>query len=452
MHKADTDTGNRGFFTRLHSRLGDFWWYSMLLFLSCRIGDVVNVFTGLWIVPKYVSPEELGAVSPLLNFINFLALPAMVVANTFRNEISELSLGGEYGKLKSLMRGVFITVAVTFFVLTAFSRLLLPSFLERIRIVEGSLGTIIILSAFISIISPIYNHPLQAMKKFRAVALINILSAPVRLAAMLLTMPFRALSGYFVGQAAPAVLSTLCSFFALRKELSVKAEPYWTKEVRARVSKALLCFGVWAVSSAVCSLVESTVLRQRLSSLDSAGFYMASRFSEISNYFFYTLAFTLFPVSAEVSHAGGDTRKILLKATLAGTAFAGVIAAVFALVGHHLFAFIPNGEAYSQYTWAVPCLIGIGILVNFSNLYMTARISASDFRFLKWLVPLEFIYPCLLLLVTGHGYYSDMLPECMAEFLETHNIKTLGAMMIWMAAFTALRALLCLNAMRHKCR
>ena len=49
------------FLDRIHSRLGDFWWYSLMLFLACRAADALNVFVGLWLVPKYVGSSELGA-------------------------------------------------------------------------------------------------------------------------------------------------------------------------------------------------------------------------------------------------------------------------------------------------------------------------------------------------------------------------------------------------------
>ena len=72
-------------FDRLHARLGDFWWYSLMLFCACRAADLLNAFVGLWLVPKYVDPSELGAVTPLGNFAGLLALPVAVFANTFRS-------------------------------------------------------------------------------------------------------------------------------------------------------------------------------------------------------------------------------------------------------------------------------------------------------------------------------------------------------------------------------
>ena len=61
--------------SKLHARLGDFWWYSLLLFAALRCGDLINAFVGLWLVPKYVPPEELGAVLPLMSFSTFIGFP-----------------------------------------------------------------------------------------------------------------------------------------------------------------------------------------------------------------------------------------------------------------------------------------------------------------------------------------------------------------------------------------
>ena len=210
---------------RLHARIGDFWWYSLMLFVACRAADLLNAFVGLWLVPKYVDPSELGAVLPLTQFANFLAIPAAAFANAFRNEVSRLSVGKEFGKLKTLMRGVFIATAIFLFLAIVVARFTMPLLLERIRIVEGSLGFVIIAASFVGAVSPIYTNALQALKKFREQSIINVISAPIRLIAMLIAMPFRAITGYFVGQAATPAFSIIATTFSLKKEFSAKAEP-----------------------------------------------------------------------------------------------------------------------------------------------------------------------------------------------------------------------------------
>ena len=202
---------------RLHARLGDFWWYSLMIFMAARAADCLNVFVGLWLVPKYVPPSELGAVQPLANFASFLALPAAVFASTFRQELSNLAVNRQFGKMKTLMRSVFIAAAIFLFLAIVVSHFVLPHFLSRIRIAEGSLGMLIIVYSFINTLSPIFSNALQSLKKFKATTVISLLGAPIRFLAMLATMPLRALSGYFIGQTSTPAFSIGTSVIALRK-------------------------------------------------------------------------------------------------------------------------------------------------------------------------------------------------------------------------------------------
>ena len=49
----------------------------------------------------YIDPSELGAVQPLTQFANFLAIPIAAFANTFRNELTRLSIGMVFAKHES---------------------------------------------------------------------------------------------------------------------------------------------------------------------------------------------------------------------------------------------------------------------------------------------------------------------------------------------------------------
>lgn len=418
-----------------------------MLFIACRAADLLNAFVGLWLVPKYVAPSELGAVMPLANFANFLAIPAAVFANTFRNEFTRLTVSHEFGKLKTLMRGVFIATAAFLFIAIVVSRFLLPLFLERIRIVEGSLGFIILTASFIGTVSPIYTNAIQSLKKFRSFSVINLLGAPIRLVTMLVTMPFRALSGYFVGQASTPAFSIVASIFCLRHELAVKAEPYWNREVMRRFARLFFIFAANTIAGGVSSLVESTVLRQRLPDIDSAGYYMATRFSEIASFLNTTLVFTLFPFTAELAAKGRSMRPLLLRASASTLAFCALVAVPFFFIGEPILAFLPHGDQYATYWWVIPWQIGVSSLACVTSLFYTAAISAERFGFMKWMIPLNLLNAMLLLCVTGYGYFVSWLPPSVANFLAAHNITTLPAMLWWLTGIGVLR----LGLMIWKC-
>jgi hypothetical protein len=72
--------------------------------------------------------------------------------------------------------------------------------------------------------------------------------------------------------------------------------------------------------------------------------------------------------------------------------------------------------------------------------YLTAEFSANRFKFLKWYLPIDFAYPLLLLFVTGHGYFADIIPASWTEFLTAHNIRSLETMLWWMTGINGLKA------------
>ena len=433
-------------FEKLHAKLGDFWWYSLMLFCACRAADLLNAFVGLWLVPKYVAPSELGAVMPLTQFANFLAIPIAAFANTFRNELTRLSINKEFGKLKTLMRGVFAATAIFLFIAIIVARFVLPTFLERIRIVEGSLGLVIIVASFVGAVAPIYSNALQALKKFKAQSILNIVGAPVRLVTMLVAMPFRALTGYFVGQASVPVFNIAAAILALRKELSVPAESYWNKETFKKFSTLFILFISWAISGGAFGLVESTVIRQRLPDLDSAGYYMATRFSEIATYLYGAMIFAFFPFAAELARNGKAHAKLVLKASGVNIAFCATIALLSVFVAKPLLAFLPNGDKYAAYWWAIPWLIAITGISSLHGFYTTAETATNRFGFLKWTIPLELAYPTLLLVVTEHRHLAGIIPASWTELLTAHNIYSLNTMLWWMTAITVLKALASLVA------
>ena len=432
---------------RLHARLGDFWWYSLMLFCAMRAADCLNVFVGLWLVPKYVEPSELGAVMPLTSLANFFAIPIAVFASTFRNELTTLAINRKFGQMKTLMRGVFIATAIFLFLAIVICRFVLPAYLERIRVAEGSLAIVILISSFFATISPIYSNALQSLKKFKANSLISLIGAPVRLLTMLVTMPLRALTGYFVGQTAPSAFGIVGSVIALRKELSIPAEPYWTREIIHRFGRLFLIFGISAVAGGIYSLVETTVLRQRLPELDSAAYYMVTRFSDIAGFLASALVFTLFPFTAELAAKGRDTRPLIVKTSLAVFITNAALAALFWLFGERIISILPHGSDYSAYWRAIPWIITITSINLFSNFYSTGEISAFRFGFMKWMIPLTLLYPAALLLVTGYGYFTDYIPESWTSFLTSHNVTSLSAMLWWMTCSAILKALGCILAM-----
>ena len=315
----------RKLFDKLHARLGDFWWYSLMLFCACRAADLLNAFVGLWLVPKYVDPAELGAVMPLTNFATFIAIPASAFATVFMKEVNTLSINGERGKMKTLVRGVFVVMTVLLVTTAIAAKIVLPMFLERMRLAEGMLGFLVIASAFAGCAAPVYSNVLQALKRFKEMSLMNILAAPVRFIVMFFTMPFRAISGYFAGQTAAPLFNIILSTLFLRQDFRVRAEPYWSRDSVKRLSRLFIGVLAYQIFPVMSGLVDSMVIRQRLPEVESGAYYMVTRFSEIACFINGTLLAVMFPYTAELSERGESTRPLVIKAAVATLIFGTIL-------------------------------------------------------------------------------------------------------------------------------
>lgn len=406
---------------QLHAKFGDIWWYSLMLFCASRAADVLNVFVGLYLVPKYIGSEELGAVMPLTSFASCLALPIGVFSTVFMKEVNTLAVRGEYGKLKTLLRSVFVVAAIFLALAILVSHFVLPYFLERIRVGRGSLGVLILASSFVGATAPIYVNVLQAMKKFRTLSVINVLGAPIRLIAMLIAMPFRPLSGYFVGQAASPAFSIVATVAALRKELAVKAEPYWSSATVRHLSCFVLFVLLHQGTLGIAALVEQTILRQRLPDIQSAAYYLTTRYSDIANFLVFTFLAILFPYTAELAEKGRSTRRCLLKAVLVVVGFNGFLAAAFLFGGDFAMCILPDGKDFVGYSWAIPFNVVVNTIVAFSSLHISTEISAGRFRFLWWWVPV-----CVVYLVALYGCVDA--------------VDSLATIMWWFFGFAVIRA------------
>ena len=281
--------------------MGGFARSAALLFLALRAGDVVSAAADMWFVPRYVSPEDIGAVLPVTSFATFLSLPLFAFAMTVMKESAWLSANGERGKVKSLLLGVFAAAGAILVVVIAAAAAAAPRFLAAMRMSDSAAGILAVSAAFLGCVAPVYTDALQSLKRFRSLAAIEAGGALFRFLVMLATMPFRALAGYFAGQAALPAFRIAGSVIALRRDLAVPPVPFWNRNSARRVSLAFLSVLAYQAFPMAASLVEQSVLRTALPSADSAGYYMVSRFSDMLYYLTFPLMLVMFPFTAEAA-------------------------------------------------------------------------------------------------------------------------------------------------------
>ena len=408
----------------IKSRLGELWWYTIVMFFAQQLGAVINAFIGLFLVPKYVPQAELGAVLPLASIGSMMGLPLTILMMPFLKFLSKYMTQGEMGKVKALLRDVFILTWITFVLIAGLAYFFMPFVFERMRVQNGSLSILIICSGIIGALAPVFNTALQALKRFKMMSALGFAGAIVRLVTLLIALPIRGLSGYFIGQIVPVCFGIMATMVALRKQLgkSVKATSYWDTDW-----KLILTFTAWNAVlysvSQVMGTTEGFVIRHRLSDLESAGYYMISRFAEISFLISSACTVVLFPLISE-HHEKGNTQqeqRLLMQSILVsfGT---GLLSAVGITAGvYGLFLFKADWTMYLPFIPHMFALALLHVIRGSTHSFILYKTAKNEFNFVPYYVGILGTEAVLLYCLTGYSFFAPWLPATWLEQLAAFN-------------------------------
>ena len=364
-----------------------------------RAADVLNLAGGMWLVPKYVAPEDLGAVLPLTSFATLAAIPVFAIAMAALRESSRLRAVGHDRQLRSFIRGVFAAVGIGAVLVLAVTAAVLPHFIVRFRVSDSLSGYLAVTAAFLGCVSPVYLDQLQAAKRFGRVGVIEISAAALRLGVMAVIMPFRALAGYFAGSVVKPLVQILGSAISVwRATPRAAAEdiPYWTRSNLLRLTKTFSLLLPYLALPMFVSWMENDLIRTLLPAEDSAGYYMATRISDLMNYVTYPIMFVMFPYVTDRALHGESYRKMTLDCCGVIVIIALAMALISYFFGTEIIALLPNGENYGAYAKHLPTLILFMAFGAGQSIITNAEVAAGRFSFLWWLVPLNVVYIELL--------------------------------------------------------
>ena len=406
----------------IHAKLGDLWWFTLLLFAAQRFGDAINMFVGLWLVPRYVPQAEIGAVLPLAQVVSVLGLPLGILAIPFMKFLDIYNSRGEAGKVKSLLRDVFIGTGILSLVVLLLAGLVLPFFFERMRVATGMLGVLVVLGSVLTAVATIFGNAVQGLKMYSTTVWFNLLGAPMRLVTMAVAMPFRALSGYFAGQCAAPAVSVGGSLWALRKRFgsTVKAKPYW-REDRKAILYYTIPIAIWTIVGTLTSALEALVIRHRLTDFESAGYYMITRFTDIASYLGGTFIIFLFPMVAGLSAMNSRSRRVLVH-SLYGTIVGGLLVGVLLHIGgRSLLGLNALWNPFQPLAGMMFPICVLNVLMLSGSCFATYEMAQGRFGFFRYAVPLILFKSLFLYAVTGIGFFEGVLPGEWVDFVRTLN-------------------------------
>ena len=377
--------------------------HTVLLFLALRAADLVNLAAGMWIVPRFVAPDELGAVLPFVTFATTLATPAFAFAFVLMRESNRLAGERAFGRLKSLLAGSFIGTSALVLLALAGSACFIPHFTAKMKTGSSGVVFVALAAAFLGSFAPVYQDALNGLKRFGAYGLTEVAAALARVGTMLVVMPFNALLGFFCGNATQPLARIAGTVVALGGDLRVPSERYWTRPALKRLAVTYLGVLAYLLPPMFVACCELSLVRTLLPSDVSGAYYLETRLTDVLGYLTLPILLVLFPVAAEAARKGRSTRPLVKRCGLAALVGAIVLSAVYGFFGRDLLALFPNASKLAfgtETNGQLLLLLGIGFAGAFQTFYTNAEIAAGRFGFLWWFVPLHAAYYAFLATAT----------------------------------------------------
>ncbi len=397
--------------------LGPVWWYAVIMFAVQRFGDVINLYAGLWLIPKWVPQAELGALLPLTQIGSMLGLPLAIVLTPFTKFINAFGAKEEYGKVKALLLDALCLAGVSSVVIGAYTWVSAPHVFQRMRIEQTGIVWLLCVLSVTSIFMPILNSALQALKRFRCMSAIGMVAAPARLIVLLLLLPISGLLGYFSAQVMLYLASIGIGMWGLRKALSgaVRRESY-----RAHLKEMCLYtlpVAILMTVGSVSTTIQFFVIRQRLPDVESAAFYFGSRFAEIPNMLWSAVAIAFFPVVSEAFEKGKNTSRILAQSLAFTVLGGGVVATVLGVGIEWLFGIVAKWRDYQPYAYLVIWMSMTNVFRVAFACFSTHEMACRRFGFITYAVPLTLLESLVLISLTGYGFFTPYLPSSWIDWM-----------------------------------
>ena len=423
---------------QVKKRLGLLWWYSAIMFSVQRLGDLVNIYTGLWLVPHWIPASQLGALLPLGQVGALLGLPLAIVLTPFLKFTNVFAARGEMGKVKALLHDMLVIVAISAVGVTIYTYLVSPFVFERMRLDGSRLVWLLCCLAVLGAVLPVLSNALQSLQRYRVMAASGLVQPPIRLAALWLLLPTLGVLGFFSVQLLIAVVGVAIAVWGLRHVLSpgLRRESYREHlPEMARFTAPLLILTVVGSLQGTC---ETFVIRHFLADQDSAAFYILSRFAEIPCGIWGALGIAFFPLVSERHERGEDSGRMLLHSLMIILLIGGMISVALTWCADGLLGLTPTWAVYKPYGWLLgPMLLRV-LFLQAASCFTIHEIACRRFGFAWYAATLPLIEAILLYGLAGISFFQPYLPESWLRALSSLPAKRLDFVLAIMVGHAAI--------------
>ena len=422
----------------LKARLGPLWWYGALLFLVNRVGDVVNLYTGAFLIPALIPESDLGAVPPLLKLAGFIATPVgllLAPAEKFLNVFHER---GELGKARALLRDA-VGATVLFLAVVAAILFLHPGpILKRLSIGDPGLLVFAVLLGALSCVKPLYLAAARAFRIFSSVVWAGAPGPFVRLAAMWLLARMWPLRGFLLAQAAGDAAGLVLIVWAvarfLRRQAPAAASYCDSRSEMLRYAAPLVFCNMLGSAQ---GFIEAFVIRQRLPASDSAANYFIDMLALIPFYFGDAITAFLFPIIFS-KHERGERTGLVLAQTMTISLLLGLgCAALLFVVSPWVLSLREAWSGALPFAGLVS-VVALGRAFRMAaNCFLLREQACRRFGFLWHYAPLMLAATLGLYALVGWDFFRPWLPEGLWRTVAAWPRASLPFILGWGAAFNA---------------
>ncbi|NLF22829.1 MAG: oligosaccharide flippase family protein [Lentisphaerae bacterium] len=424
----------------MRDRLGPLWWYTLLGFSVNRMGDAVNVFIGLYLVPRLLPGEDLGALLPLMTIGAVFSTPLALLLLPVGKFLSVFAARAQPGKVRALLEDALVLAGLYAVIMTAALLWQGDALLVRLHVADARILWPVAGFAILVCIEPIVSAALRALQQFKPMLGAGLIAPYVRLAGMLvLLVPLGAL-GYLLAQFATQSFGVLFGLAVLYRFLR-KAGPRVSYRPHAR---EMLAFALPLVALTLVGRIqgpiETMVIRHRLPTVDSAGYYYAFMLGNIPGYFTGAMLPFLWPILSDRFERGQQTEGLLIQSMLFNLVLGTVFVALFALVMPWFFALPGPWRPYGAYAGFVWQAALIGTLKTAQTFYTSHEMACRRFTYMRYLIPLILIECAVLYALPGWAALRPWLPATLWNWVAARYQPSLQGfvtiMLLANAAFT----------------
>ncbi len=394
----------------IRDRLGPLWWYSLLMFGFSRVGDLINLYIAMFLVPAVISKDRLGAVVPLIWLSSLVGVPLSIVVQGGLRYITKYEVAGERGKVKALLADISLVTGLLAAVVAAvlFSS---HEFIQvRLKIMDPRVIVMVGAMAVVSCWTPVAQTTAQGLKRFYRLVAAQLAGPVARLIVVLLLLERLQIVGFLAGSVAFKVGVILTLGWGLWHYVGkdIRRESY-----RSDLPALVQYIKPIAVSGLVLTLqlaAEPWIIRQRLPETESAAYYILATFGNIPMYVAASVIPFLFPLVAERHERGQSTRRIHLQALAVVFLTGTVTALAFVFVGRPVLAL---REAWREYETYAPFLWQIGLVTTANvvvSCHTTHEIATRTFGYLRYVVPVILLELIVLQCLMGWPFFRPWLP------------------------------------------